>query len=717
MKKLIILCLLAMPAVASSATFSLITDGGTVNMSGWYAPNRNPIGNDITIDSSLPASPHAYHIVAGLGQDTSVVNNRLTVNHALGYNTEVLAGAYSWGLRRFFEVRDNFLEINANIDGIYLVGAFSSSCYSIVGYNHISILSGYINYYLIAGTYSNNISNPNSSNGNSVFIGENAIIHNFYGGSGLADACDQGWDQFCNGWIIGSRQQRGGANNNTITLYKPTFDNVNFVTIMGGRSMAGGDDWKGNVLNLYGRDDGSYGRFHKISNFETWRFIIPSTATAGYEFAGANKVDFGWNPIFEIYFEHATTLLTVGDNITLIAVAPSGITGGHVVDETFRGNDYIFWLHTTNDGLIAELMHLGAIDNTTWLGNRGGGDAFANARKITSPAYKSLSEAQIASVIALNSAIDQIGTECSKIKEYAASSAYFTAINGGNSTYNTGSSVDVMSFSLMTGAAWDMGTYTLSFQSEEDAKPKTIYSDINVDGYHLKARKTVRKKPTLRKLGLSMGLFMMAGGGSYTAHNENIEGNGEIQYVGIGNMGRISLDDHYLDISVNIGKSKTSYVSDDTGAEYDTKSLFYGLNLGIGHYFNINKTNKIDLYLMGLYLHQNGDTAHVGTQKITFDDIDSTKLKLGTKYTHKGKSLTPFVGVSIEQELSANASAGDRYGNPIEAPTSKGHTIAGELGLKFWEDVKDHIKLNTSALYYDGMRNGFAGSVQALYKF
>jgi hypothetical protein len=272
----------------------------------------------------------------------------------------------------------------------------------------------------------------------------------------------------------------------------------------------------------------------------------------------------------------------------------------------------------------------------------------------------------------------------------------FGMLSGGWSRYDTGSQVDLSSISLMTGLAC---------------------------GAELKPGK------------LTLGLFFEYGNGSYNTHNSfsnaaSVKGDGDTNYVGGGILGRLDFIDtghghFYAEGSGRTGRVHNDYASGDlrdfTGskAEYeDSSSAYYGLHAGAGYVWNLNEKSTLDFYAKYFWTHQEGDSERLSTgDPLSFAPINSSRARAGARIDYAiNEHFSPYIGAAIEREFDGEARASTN-GYSIDAPSLKGNTGIGELGLSYKPSATLPLTFDLGAQGYAGKREGVTGSLQVKYEF
>jgi len=271
-------------------------------------------------------------------------------------------------------------------------------------------------------------------------------------------------------------------------------------------------------------------------------------------------------------------------------------------------------------------------------------------------------------------------TQTSGIQPYGGMSA-------GSIKHNTGSSVDLDSFTLAAGLAH--GT-------------------------------------DLTSGNLTVGAFVEYGHGSYDTYNSfnnaaPVHGNGDSDFVGGGVLGRMELGKGtsypYIEGSARAGQVKNEFTAPDlrdfagTRAKYDSSSAYYGAHVGAGYVLGIGPAS-LDLYGRYLWTHEDGDDVKLSTgETVNFDDVNSQRTQLGARLTWAMKYVNPYVGVAWEHEFDGEASA-SVYGYSLDTPSMKGDTGIGEIGVTLAQTVSKNIGLDLGLQGYTGQKEGIAGTAR-----
>jgi hypothetical protein len=147
-------------------------------------------------------------------------------------------------------------------------------------------------------------------------------------------------------------------------------------------------------------------------------------------------------------------------------------------------------------------------------------------------------------------------------------------------------------------------------------------------------------------------------------------------------------DGFYYEGSVRFGRVTSDYSADlPTGvhASYDSASNYWSAHLGVGKVFATSKRDTVDGYFKYFYSHQGGDDTDItlsanggtNTQRANFDAVNSNRIRIGARYTHKVNEMNSFYGgLAYQYEFGGEARA--HYAGLGEAPSP---SVKGSSGL------------------------------------
>jgi len=402
-----------------------------------------------------------------------------------------------------------------------------------------------------------------------------------------------------------------------------------------------------------------------VYNFENYNFYLPTTMAAGDTMlVVGNTVDIT-NSKISIGINGGTSVLNVGDTITLMSTA--GLIADGINTRTYGlagiAKIFEFDLSADADNLYAYV-----------------------ASETNNEQTKSLSEGKLGGMSFLNQGADLVAGQGIGSMLAATSNKNgamgFGAVGGGQSRYNTGSHVDVRGVSLMTGIAKKINSATV-------------------------------------------GAFIEAGWGNYDSFNsfnaaQSVKGKGDTNYVGIGALGRYDVKNTYGEGSVRIGRVKTDFSSSDFGIGdigYDSSVMYTGAHAGVGYIAKLDNKSSIDLSTKVLWTYQAGDSVTIAGDNVTFEASNSLRSRTGARYSYNVKpTIAPYAGAYLDYELLGDAKA---FVNdtPIATPTINGATGVGEIGLTIKRSDALPLTLDFGVQGYVGTRQGISGSLQIKYEF
>jgi outer membrane autotransporter protein len=231
-----------------------------------------------------------------------------------------------------------------------------------------------------------------------------------------------------------------------------------------------------------------------------------------------------------------------------------------------------------------------------------------------------------------------------------------------------------------------------------------------------------------------LGAFFEYGNGSYDTYNSfstsaSIHGDGDVYYLGGGLLGRMDFINtgpghFYAEASGRAGSIHNEYGSSDLRdtfgrkAEYDSSSAYYGLHMGTGYVWNINDIASLDLYGKYFWTRQEGDSVRISTgDPVKFEDVDSSRLRLGGRLAYvANEHVSPYIGAAWEHEFNGKARASTN-GYSINAPSLRGDTGIGELGLSLKPSATLPLAFDLGVQGYTGKREGVTGSLQVKFEF
>ena len=283
----------------------------------------------------------------------------------------------------------------------------------------------------------------------------------------------------------------------------------------------------------------------------------------------------------------------------------------------------------------------------------------------------------------------------------------FFVIDGSSNRYKTGSHADVDGFNMAVGLA---------------------------TGFELADKHPV-----------TLGAFFEYGRGTYDTSNSfanyaSVHGDGDTHYTGGGVLGRIDFtgtglglvnkleagqaDGLYAEASFRAGHIDTDFDTDDIlgefgeGSDYDSGADYYGPHGGVGYVMNFDERNSVDVYGRYFWTKIDSETVDVGRDRLHFDEADSSRLRIGTRYTMiYNQQLKPYVGIAYDHEFDGEVAA-RAYGLKLDKPSLEGDTGIVEAGISMKPvSTIDALSVDVTGQGFIGRREGGGGGLKIKYQF
>ena len=656
--------LTALPPLPAGAANS----GGTVDGNGDYVGSQTGSNGDVFIDSDVSESVYGGETASGDATGNTVIISGGTVS---GYvyggdagdgnatsNRVIISGGTMGDVCGGLAVDSG----NATSNTVIMTGGTVAA--SVVGGNSFGgVVTG--NTVIISGGTVGDVYGGHTGDGNATsntVIISGGTVGYVYGGDAPLG----------NGIATGNRVILSGA---------PTLTGI----IYGGDAAA--DAVSGNLLEV--RSSGLQAK--NIANFAEYAFQLPADIRPGAVLLtltqATDLTNGGRSPspdIQRIDVAGAASPLRVGDKVTLFR-NDNGLTPG-TLPTSVSGTQgvtlaYTYALSTTSTTLDA------TVTDTRF-----------------NPQTKALAEGHVSgTALALQGADLAAGKGLDAAGQAVRASragggrgvAAFGALSGGWSRYNTGSHIDVSGFSLLTGLAWGADSVLGQFTS---------------------------------------GMFFEYGSASTGTYNSfsnaaSVSGDGSTWYMGGGLLARMDFNDcgpgHiYAEASGRAGVLNNSYRNDDLRdadgrrAEFDTSTPYVSLHAGLGYIWNLTDALSLDLHAKYFWTWQDSADTDLSTgEALHFDAVNSHRLRLGGRLTYAvNEHISPYVGAAWEHEFDGTARA-TTLGYTLDAPSLKGDTGIGELGLSWTPSATTPLTIDLSVQGYTGVREGYTGSFMAKWEF
>ena len=224
---------------------------------------------------------------------------------------------------------------------------------------------------------------------------------------------------------------------------------------------------------------------------------------------------------------------------------------------------------------------------------------------------------------------------------------------------------------------------------------------------------------------LVFGPVVEYGRGSYDSYQDSgIHGDGNTHYWGIGVLAKqVNNSGLYYEGSLRAGKTSSDYDADlspVTHASYDSDATYWAAHLGIGKLQDIGKDNTLDYYGKYFYSHTGGDSvtihATAGDERMDFSSVNSHRLRVGARVTHKlNENNKIYGGLGYQYEFKGNARA-TYNGGSTPSPTVKGSSGLLELGWQV-KPGKGPMSIDLGVTGWVGKQRGVTANVQANWTF
>ncbi|SDP16900.1 autotransporter outer membrane beta-barrel domain-containing protein [Selenomonas ruminantium] len=550
--------------------------------------------------------------------------------------------------------------------------------------NTVTIDGGTVNVKRIYGGSAGRITSvvDTEASGNTVTIEKDATLG--------SDTCILG-GYAASGW---GYQTPGTTNNNTVNILKA----ITVKQIVGGSNATAGT---GNALNIsaIGVTVGDCG----VTGFQNMNFFLPDGA-AGKTMLTVNEKDEYENGV-------ATDLTGVtigaavqaganfnkGDTVNLIT-NPSGLTTDgtttlkQITDETVTIQTKPTAKTLTTDQSYK--LEVSQKDANTIIATITDKEEEQNGDRA-----KSLVETRAATTTFVNAGADMLASQgFTQAANAVALKAAENAKNGAPGAQNAGGFTPFAAF----GGS--------SMRAESGSYVDTKGFGLNV-GF-------ARELPNSQGK-LLFGPVVEYGGGNYDSHlNDGTRGDGKAHYFGVGVMARqVNHDGFYYEGSLRGGRVTSDYKGDLDSigrVNYDSSSNYFAAHLGVGKAFDLGKGNTLDGYFKYFYSHQTGDdtTIHIAgmaDERGHFDAVDSHRIRIGARLTHKVNERNSFYGgLAYQYEFNGDARA-TFSGNGVPSPSLKGSSGLLELGWQV-KPGEGPLKLDLGVTGWAGKQRG--GNVQ-----
>lgn len=511
--------------------------------------------------------------------------------------------------------------------------------------------------------------------------------------------------------IVGGYTYLGNANGNTITINGGTItgsamtNSISPTAIIGGAAFNDTKSANDNTINLNGGTISGIDLYGGSSMMENIEYNHSSNNTVNV--AAANSFNF-----HKINFVQNLNFLvpsTIKNGDTMLSTENLTLHGDMTVNTTVNSQAAL---------KAGDVVHLLAASSIT---NNGFAINLAN----TTVALPSVSR-DLEGFIAQNGnnidltvdyASDNLNADTKSFAETSLVSAALIS-DGANRLADT------------VGAAASSALQSANALSPKGLFATTGYGDLRYStGSHIDSNAWFGTLGVASEMKNSLGTFLYApfleyGHTNYDSYlNDGTHGSGDAKYYGLGLwLKQTNTNGTYFEGSLRGGKTTGNYTSSDfldgaTNVNYDYGTKYYGFHVGIGHVNNLtpDKTDTIDTYARYFYTHQSGYDATIAGDDYTFDAVNSSWIRIGTRLTHAfNPNSSIYYGAGYQYQFTGN-STGYMGGLATDSPTLKGGTGLVELGFK--QQLAKDFAIDASATDYFGREKGVTFKVDATYKF
>ena len=652
--------------------------GGTMNSSvyGGYGDNADATatGNTVTISK---------------GEIKGDVNGGFA-NSATGNKVNISGGKLNsvvYGGQGNTAVSGNEVTITGGeLNSVY--GGFGRIEGSTATGNTVTISGGTIGTTSGHGVYGGQASNGAADN-NIVTISGGSFSGSVWGGNGktaTGNTVNISGGTFAADAFIHGGAANGAVTNNTVNILKL----IAVGGLIGGESFSGGSS-TGNTLNIAAKGVTS----GYLGGFQNLNFYLPtdmSKTDTMLNVSGTANVD---GAKVGVLAQGKLTNLVKNDKVTLLHAntlngTVSQTTEIEVPKSIATVDTYEFNVTSDTNNIYATITNAPEESNNN--GDNGGGSDSNNTKPHEDT--KSIVETKAATTTFINAGADMLASQ--GFEQAANAVALETAEQSKGAGAGAPTVNGFTPFAAMGGS---------SMRAESGSYVDTKGFGLNL-GF---AREIANGQGRLL-----FGPLVEYGGGSYDSYLDNgTHGEGGSHYFGVGIMARqINKDGFYYEGSLRGGRVTSDYKSSlimknnaPNNINYDSTSNYLAVHVGVGKVYDMGHNDTLDGYLKYFYSHQAGDdvTIHAttGDEQWSFDAVNSHRIRIGARLTHKVNEKNSYYGgLAYQYEFGGDATA-HYNGGSTPSPSVKGSSGMLELG---WQ-----VKPGNGPLTLDLGLNGWVG--------
>ena len=671
------------PVAAATGNIVTITETDTAapttikkEVYGGYSQHDEANENTVTISGGAIGTGDTNNIYGGRGK-TGASENKVTISG--GTMSGQVYGGYTGAKGA---ANKNVLEISGGTVNSSVTGGYVDSldAAATAAGNMVTISGGTINGDVNGGV-------AGSATGNTVTISGGTVSGNIIGGrSGQGSASDNiitisGDAKLAETVMIygGLSTNGGSATGNTVNILTA----INVAHIMGGD----GATSKDNTLNIAakGVKVGAEG----VAGFQNLNFYLPADMTKSDTMLTVSGLADVTDAKVGVMAQGKLTNLTQDDRVTLLHAETMNGTVSQTTEIDVP--ESIATVDTYEFNVTSDANNIYA---TITKSPDGGGGKDAEARENT----KSVAETKAATTTFVNAGADMLASQgFAQAANAVAIEAAESAKNGGEGAAAAGGFTPFAAFGG-SGMRAESGSY------------------VDTRGFGLNVG--FARELSNRQGKLLFGPVVEYGGGSYDSYLDNgVHGEGGSHYFGVGIMARqTNRSGFYYEGSVRGGRVTSDYKSyfNHQNVDYDSASNYWAAHVGLGKAFSLGGGNTLDGYVRYFYSHQAGDsvTMHgsvTGDEDWSFDSVDSHRVRLGARLTHKiNERNSLYGGLAYQYEFGGEATA-HYNGGSTPSPSVKGSSGMLELGWQV-KPGEGPLTLDLGVTGWAGKQRG--GSVQ-----
>ena len=529
---------------------------------------------------------------------------------------------------------------------------------------------------------------------NNVIITGGTINSDIWGGHGNTLASGNtvtisGSPTFADGKGVHGGAANNDATDNTVNILSA----VTLSYLMGGESYNGGTV-SGNTLNIAAT---GVKLTTGLSDFQNLNFYLPANITTSDTMLTVNGTADVANAKIGVLAQGTLANLVKNNKVTLLSATI--LNGGDSISQTTdisvptgiaTVSTYEFSVAAESSNIVATLTSDGSSDSGS--GSSGSGSSESGSGSSGSGSSDSGSSS---SDSGSSSIIDSDTAKANAKSVVETRAATTTFINAGS---------DMLASQGFAQAANAVALDTAQQQQSGGGAPVvssfTPYAALGgssmraESGSHVDTKGFGLNVGFAREIANSQGKLLFGplveyGGGKYDSYLDNgTHGDGGSHYWGIGLMARqINHDGFYYEGSIRGGRVNSDYSGgfNNQTVKYDSTSSYFAAHVGLGKVKSIGHNNTLDGYMKYFFSHQGGDNVTMhgsvsGDESWSFDSVNSHRLRLGARLTHRINDRNSFYGgLAYQYEFGGEATA-HYNGGSTPSPSVKGGSGMLELG-------------------------------------